>query len=143
MAAHKSFRTSERLALFAIFSRVCFSAANRDSARVGVARFGACFDALAAPLAWVSLYGDSGELFISIDRRVSQAHHARRLSRAQKCTDDYRYDRSLTPWIWMTMRVIGRIFRCFPETDPRTRLQEPTTYAGSRPFLNGRPPVVQ
>jgi len=35
MEAHKSFRTSERLAPLAIISRVRFSAANRDSAGMG------------------------------------------------------------------------------------------------------------
>ncbi len=76
MAAHKSFKTSERLAPFAIFSSVCFSAANRDSA-CG-AGFGACFAALAEALPLVSWCGDSGKLFIAIGRRVSQAHCGRR-----------------------------------------------------------------
>src|SRR5882762_2891613 len=44
MEAHKSFRTSERLAPLAIISRVRFSAANRDSACDGVLTFTACLD---------------------------------------------------------------------------------------------------
>src|SRR3984893_18102780 len=44
MTAHKSFRTSERLAPFAIFSSVCFSAASKDSACDGAAIFGTGFD---------------------------------------------------------------------------------------------------
>src|SRR2546428_13812363 len=44
MAAHKSFKTSERLAPLAIISIVRFSAARRDSAFDGVLVFGPCFD---------------------------------------------------------------------------------------------------
>src|SRR6266704_5323241 len=44
MEAHKSFRTSERLAPLAIISSVRFSAANRDSACDGFAIFGPCLD---------------------------------------------------------------------------------------------------
>jgi len=77
MAAHKSFKTSERLAPFAIFSSVRFSAANRDSACVGVAGFSGCFTTLGEALPSVSWYGDSGKLFIAIVRRVSQAHSGR------------------------------------------------------------------
>jgi hypothetical protein len=69
MEAYRSFRTSERLAPFAIFSSVCFSAAGKDSACDGAAIFGAGFDsdsagcaALAASLKciWVAaIPGDS------------------------------------------------------------------------------------
>jgi|SRR5438552_10757845 len=44
MAVHKSSRTSDRLAPFAIISSLRFSAANRDSACDGVVVFGTCFD---------------------------------------------------------------------------------------------------
>src|SRR6267378_4524209 len=94
MEAHKSFRTSERLAPLAIISRVRFSAASRDSARDGVVEFACCLDSdpsgcatLAAALgciSWSGLRLDSGELLISIGRRVPQGYHARRSSRVQK-----------------------------------------------------------
>src|SRR5439155_16524077 len=88
MAAHKSFRTSERLAPLAIISSVRFSAANKDSACDGLVVFGPCSDSdpagrttVAAPLScisWIGLRRDSGEFFISIGHRASQAHHGRR-----------------------------------------------------------------
>src|SRR5260370_17567887 len=74
MEAHKSFRTSERLAPLAIISRVRFSAANRDSACDGVAVFRPCLDSdpagcttlVASPscISWSGLSRKSGELII-------------------------------------------------------------------------------
>src|SRR5439155_1599099 len=74
MAVHKSSRTSDRLAPFAIISSLRFSAANRDSACDGVVVFGPCFDShsagrttLAALLncvPWSGLRRDSGEFII-------------------------------------------------------------------------------
>src|SRR5713101_2380947 len=74
MEAHKSFRTTERLAPLAIISSVRFSAASRDSARDGPVIFSRSFDlaggaTLTASLSCISEYGsrrDSWELFISI-----------------------------------------------------------------------------
>src|SRR5258708_34816423 len=72
MEAHKSLRTSERLAPLAIISSVRFSAANRDSACDGFAIFGPCLHSSpasrAAPAAsqscisWFGLRRGSGEL---------------------------------------------------------------------------------
>lgn len=78
MAAHKSFRTSERLAPLAIISSVRFSAVSRDSACDAVGGFGAYFDSDPAGRAmlgvssnrtsWCCSSWDSGELFILIGR---------------------------------------------------------------------------
>jgi hypothetical protein len=78
MPAHRSFRTSERLAPFAIFSSVCFSAASKDSASDVAEIFGTGFDsdstgsaALAASFKCISVAPDSGKLFILIGHRFS------------------------------------------------------------------------
>ena len=68
MEAHKSLRTSERLAPLAIISSVRFSATNRDSACDGVAVFGSGLDPSTAPavslscISWSGLSRGSGEL---------------------------------------------------------------------------------
>src|SRR5260370_32965032 len=72
MEAHKSFKTSERLAPLAIISRVRFSAVNRDSAGDGSAILGPCLGSglasCATPAAsqscisWFGLRRGSGEL---------------------------------------------------------------------------------
>jgi hypothetical protein len=74
MAVHKSSRTSDRLAPFAIISSLRFSAANRDSACDGVVVFGPGFDTdpagrttlVASPscISWAGLSRKSGELII-------------------------------------------------------------------------------
>src|SRR6266849_6529495 len=72
MEAHKSFKTSDRLAPLAIISSVRFSAAKRDSACDGVLAFATCLDsgpvgrstpaASTTCILWSGLSRDSGEL---------------------------------------------------------------------------------
>src|SRR5216684_2974535 len=131
MEAHRSFKTSERLAPLAIISSVRFSAASRDSACDGVVVFGPCFDtdplgcvtpaAALSCISWCGLKRDSEELFIPTGCFVSQAHHARPVILGAKTVPLFQHEAGKLPTtgavtdpcpprVWMTMGPFGRIF---------------------------------
>src|SRR5207244_2739184 len=110
MAVHKSSRTSDRLAPFAIISSLRFSAANRDSACDGVVVFGPCFDShsagrttLAALLncvPWSGLRRDSGEFIIfsllgSALRPFALRYHSRPMHAIEARLSNFRVSKLL------------------------------------------------